>query len=479
MRDFKYTWIVGLVVTAALILIPVWTFATAEAQPDNDPWAGVPTPAPHTSHADLMTGPFESGSDVTKACLVCHTDAAHEVMATSHWTWESDPVLLEGRDEPVATGKKTSINNYCIGIQSNWASCTSCHAGYGWDDADFDFEATENVDCLACHDQSGQYVKSKAGLPAEGVDLLAAAQSVASPTRDNCGSCHFNGGGGNAVKHGDLDQTLLNPPESLDVHMGRFDFTCVTCHQTTDHQVTGRAISVSVDNENQVYCSDCHTGEVHEDERINAHTDSVACQTCHIPEGAVREATKMHWDWSTAGQDIPEDTHSYLKIKGSFVYEDQFIPEYIWHNGLVDRYILGDPIDPAQSTPLNLPQGSIDDPESKIWPFKVHSALQPYDSVFNYLLQPNTAGEDGYWTTFDWDSALRSGSETVGMEYSGEYGFAPTDMYWNLSHMVVPGDQALQCDDCHGENSRMDWETLGYEGDPMRWGGRNAEESAE
>ena len=61
MRVFKYTWIVGLVVTAALILIPVWTFATAEAQPDNDPWAGVPTPAPHTSHADLMTGTLESG----------------------------------------------------------------------------------------------------------------------------------------------------------------------------------------------------------------------------------------------------------------------------------------------------------------------------------------------------------------------------------------------------------------------------------
>ncbi|MEZ4834557.1 MAG: hypothetical protein R2873_21625 [Caldilineaceae bacterium] len=165
MRDFKYTWIIGLIVTAALIMIPVWAFATGGDAPNNDPWAGVPTPIAHTSHADLMDGPFETGSDVTKACLECHTDAAHQVMATSHWTWESDPVLLEGRDEPIATGKKTSINNYCIGIQSNWASCTSCHTGYGWDSADFDFAEQENVDCLVCHDQSGSTSRARPACP--------------------------------------------------------------------------------------------------------------------------------------------------------------------------------------------------------------------------------------------------------------------------------------------------------------------------
>jgi octaheme c-type cytochrome (tetrathionate reductase family) len=276
-----------------------------------------------------------------------------------------------------------------------------------------------------------------------------------------------------------ISTTLLNPPEALDVHMGRYDFTCVTCHQTSDHAIKGRAISVSVEDANQIYCTDCHTGTVHEDERINSHVDSVACQTCHIPQGAVREATKMHWDWSTAGQDLPEDPHSYLKIKGSFVYKDRFIPEYAWHNGFVDRYLLGDPIDPAQPTLLNEPQGSIDDPQSKIWPFKIHRALQPYDVVNNYLVQPKTAGEGGYWTDFDWDQAIRLGSEAAGMDYSGEYGFAPTEMYWNLSHMVVPGEQALQCDDCHGENGRMDWEALGYEGDPMRWGGRTTNGSAQ
>src|SRR5690606_15198095 len=149
--------------------------------------------------------------------------------------------------------------------------------------------ATENnVDCLVCHDQSGQYVKAASGLPADGVDLLAAAQSVSYPTRENCGGCHFNGGGGNGVKHGDLDESLYFPTENLDVHMGSYDFLCIDCHQTENHEIGGRSISVSVDDANQIACTDCHTPEIaHEDERITNHLDTVACQTCHIPEGAL------------------------------------------------------------------------------------------------------------------------------------------------------------------------------------------------
>jgi hypothetical protein len=42
--------------------------------------------------------------------------------------------------------------------------------------------------------------------------------------------------------------------------------------------------------------------------------------------------------------------------------------------------------------------------------------------------------------------------------------------------MVQPSENALQCDSCHspsGENGRLDWETLGYPGDPVEWGGRD------
>jgi octaheme c-type cytochrome (tetrathionate reductase family) len=394
-------------------------------------------------------------------------------METVHWTWESKPVEMAGRDEPITIGKKDSPNNFCIGIQSNWSGCTKCHAGYGWEDETFDFSQEENVDCLICHADPTSYAKGTSGLPAEGVDLLAAAKTVSYPTRDNCGTCHFNGGGGNAVKHGDLDESLSNPEGSLDIHMGELDFQCIDCHQADDHNIRGRAISVSVDNANQIYCTDCHNPAPHEDERVNTHLDTLACQTCHIPNTALEDSTKVAWDWSTAGQDTAEDPHFYLKIKGSFIYDGNYQPEYYWYNGNVSyRYLWGDVLDPTQITSMNTPAGDIRDPTAKIWPFKVHYAKQPYDTVYNYLVQPQTVGE--YWVNFDWVKAITLGMEAINLPFSGEYGFAETSMYWPQTHMVQAADQALQCTACHAENGegRLDWLALGYPGDPAEWGSR-------
>lgn len=476
MRDFKYIWLVGLGVTLLTIGIPLYYFTlnNAESVAVSDPWSYMPDRSvADVAHTDLVQGTFTTGSDVTRNCLTCHPSAGQEMLGTAHFTWLSDPVMVEGRDEPISTGKANLINNFCISIKSNWTGCTRCHTGYGWVDDNFDFTNVENIDCLACHDNTGTYVKAGAGQPAEGVDLLFVAQNVGTPTRQNCGACHFDGGGGNGVKHGDLDESLYFPPESVDIHMGRYDFLCVDCHQTTDHEIKGRAIGVSVDDENGAACTDCHDNNLHGDERITEHLDTVACQTCHIPATALVDPTKVVWDWSQAGDpNRPENEHEYLRIKGEFVYENNYTPQYTWFNGNVERYLLGDPIDPTQDTFINKPIGSIDDTESRIFPFKVHHAMQPYDTMYDILLTPHTAGEDGYWTTFDWDSALRIGAEAAGLPYSGEYDFAATQMYLTQSHMVQAAENALTCTDCHGEGSRLDWTALGYPGDPMTLGGR-------
>lgn len=474
MKHATYVWIVGLVVTVLIVMLPIVLVVSGDNEVEHDPWAGVPQGIAHTDHTDLMQGPFETGPDVTRACLECHEEAGQEMLQSVHWTWETEPLQLPGRDELVTVGKKNQLNNFCIGIQGNWQKCTSCHAGYGWSDNNYDFTNQENVDCLVCHADRNIYGKGNYGNPAEGVDLLAAAQSVKSPDRQNCGSCHFDGGGGNAVKHGDLDESLYFPNENIDVHMGRYDFQCVDCHQTENHQMQGYMMAASPIAHDAVECTDCHTGPIHDDARINTHLDAVACQTCHIPEGAVRTPTKMEWDWSTAGQDLPiDDPHVYLKIKGSFVYEDRFVPTYAWFSGNSSRYIKGDLIDPAQITTISAPLGDINDATAKIWPFKVHLANQPFDVNYSYLLIPNTAGEGGFWSEFNWDQAFRTNQENTGLAYSGEYGFTQTEMYWTQTHMVQPKENALQCTDCHSENGRMDWEALGYFGDPMRWGGRN------
>jgi hypothetical protein len=257
--------------------------------------------------------------------------------------------------------------------------------------------------------------------------------------------------------------------------MGELDLQCTACHTTQDHQILGRLVpdNVTIDPAEQVACTQCHDEQLHADERISAHLDAVACQTCHIPSMAVKDPTKTYWDWSTAGQDLPEDHYTYLKIKGSFVYQTDFKPTYTWFNGnLSYRYLLGDPVDPSTPTFINRPAGSIDDSTARIFPFKVHVAKQPYDTVYDYLLQPITAGENGYWTNFDWDNAFRLAEPITGIRYSGSYGFAETWMYWPTTHMVQPKENALQCTDCHAENGRLDWEALGYPGDPMEWGGR-------
>jgi octaheme c-type cytochrome (tetrathionate reductase family) len=476
MKNFKHYWILGAIGILIIILIPLVVFWPWSSDRPIDPWAGVPKHQTPTSHADIIQGPFDTPQEVTQNCLTCHSGAADQVMHTTHWTWESKPFTVAGRDTPVTVGKADQINNFCISAQGNQKKCTSCHAGYNWQEGvAYDYTATDDVDCLVCHADTSLYAKGDYGDPAPGVDLLAAAQSVRAPTRDNCGTCHFNGGGGDNVKHGDLSEALYFPPSDLDVHMGANDFLCTDCHQTTDHNILGRLVAdnYQVDPSEQVSCQTCHTDEPHTDQRLNDHTGTVACQTCHIPYIAMDEPTKVAWDWSTAGQDLPEDHYTYLKIKGSFVYEQNVLPKYLWSNGnLSYRYLLGDTIDPSKPTVMDEPAGDINDPLARIFPFKLHVAKQPYDTVNNYLLAPITAGDNGYWTTFDWNSAFELAVPITGLEYSGHYGFAETWMYWPSTHMVQSADKALQCNDCHGDDGRLDWKALGYPGDPMLWGSR-------
>lgn len=427
----------------------------------------------HLDHSNLITKKFMTGQEVTAACLKCHPDAAKEIMQTAHWKWLKEPVTVPGHSDKKKIGKRNLINNFCIGIKGNWASCTKCHAGYGWKDSRFDFEDETAVDCLVCHDWSGTYAKGPAGIPLKSVNLTEAAKSVGYPKRNNCGVCHSFGGGGMGVKHGDLDASLNYPTEFDDVHMGKHEFLCIDCHQTQKHQIPGTSMSVSVNRNGGVFCSDCHQDDPHKDERINSHLDSVACETCHIPTYAKRNPTKTFWDWSTAGDmSRAEDPHHYLKVKGSFEYDSDITPIYKWYNGFARRYLLGDKINPNKTTEINSPIGNIKNHKSKIHPFKIHTAVQPYDAVNNTLVIPTTSGEGGFWHEFDWNKAISLGAESTGLPFGGKYGFAKTDMFWPLSHMVTPKSEALTCVSCHSKNGRLNWLELGYQGDPIRTGGR-------
>jgi octaheme c-type cytochrome (tetrathionate reductase family) len=442
-------------------------------------------------HSTLLNGPFKTGPEVTQACLECHKDQAADFMKTVHWTWSSRQ-KVEGKGE-VALGKANAVNNFCIALPSNEPRCTSCHAGYGWKDATFDFAKAENIDCLVCHDTTGTYRKfpTAAGHPAyqdiefppksgktwPAVDLEKVAKSVGAPSRATCGACHFFGGGGDHIKHGDLDSSLTKPSRDMDVHMAAADanMSCTACHRTAKHVIPGKALSVSVSGGGETLgCSDCHAGTPHKTNPVlNRHAEKVACQTCHIPTFARTQPTKMWWDWSTAGQDKSgtKDQYglaTYDKMKGDFKWEKDVRPVYMWFDGGVDRVLLGDAIDPGRIVHLNYPKGERSAKAAKITPFKLMKGKQPYDTGTRVMAVPHLFGPGGFWQTYDWGSAIADGMKTVGLRYSGSYGWVETDMYWKVNHMVVPKAKALQCAECHGDQGRLDWKALGYAGDPQK-----------
>ncbi len=452
--------------------------------------------ADHTKFKALA-GPFKDGPEVTKACLSCHTEAAKQVQHTKHWTWDYVNPLNGQR-----VGKKNLINNYCTTTVSNEKDCMACHAGYGWADKTFDFTREEGVDCLVCHDSTGTYRKlpGDAGHPVyerrewpagsgkfvEAVDLAKVAQNIRLPSRSNCGTCHFNGAGGDGTKHGDLDSGLKKPNKYLDVHMdaGGLNFSCATCHRATAHDVAGSRYNMvatrdgpatirgAVDK-NPATCQSCHGDKPHRENgwllgRLNAHTDTLACQTCHIPEYArTSVGTEKSWDWSTAtrmddsGKPIfmkdSAGKRAYDSKKGSFTWDSYLVPEYRWFNGEMVYTLRGDTINPKKVVEINHPRGAPKDPASRIWPFKVHRGKQAYDLENKTLLVVHTAGEDdtALWHNFDWQKAIKTGMETAGLPYSGQFGFVSTEMSWGLAHMVAPKEDVLQCAQCHMKGGRL------------------------
>jgi hypothetical protein len=138
-----------------------------------------------------------------------------------------------------------------------------------------------------------------------------------------------------------------------------------------------------------------------------------------------------------------------------------------------ESYLRGDKIDPEKVVKLNGPMGNVNDENAKIFPYKTHRATQIYDKKYHFLVTPVFSKKDdtAFWKTYDWNAAAKKGMAAIGLPYSGDYGFVDTITYWRINHGVVPATDALDCLECHGTHGRMDWEYLGYEGDPWETGG--------
>ena len=479
------------------------------------------TPADFIQHAaseevDIHDLYFELREyEGTVSCLMCHEEEGIEMLDSGHFKWEGYSKNIVGLEGEVH-GKNDLINNFCIAVPTNEGRCTQCHAGYGYKDATYDFTDPTNVDCLVCHDQSGTYKKGKktAGLPDPSVDLQVVARSItigAEVTRKACLGCHSHAGGGDNVKHGDLSTDMLNTTREYDVHMGTDggNMTCVACHDDNHNPETGdvnhgiAGMSLHSVNEGEMkQCKDCHgskdtihTGTDAEQWLVNVSWhDRLACQVCHVPAIARKLATKTEWYWADAGDadrvpviDPETGKPDYDKMKGTFVWAKDVRPELRYANGKWNRKVIG-ANDTYTTEPIDLgsPVGDYSDPNAMIFPFKLMKGNQVVDPVNKVVSVPHLFGFAGgpnpYWAKYDWNLALIDGAAYTDQPYSGTYGFANTTMLLSVNHEIAPAEKALgagimpeACMDCH-QSGLVDFEALGWTGDPLYGGVRNTTE---
>lgn len=458
---------------------PARTFAD-----DSEPFPIAPKEltADH-SRFDALKKPFKSGDEVTEACLTCHNEADAQLRATHHWSWHvaGDPSVGKGG---------LTVNNFCISPNKMGdESCLDCHIGWNGQKG--------QVNCLVCHSQKEmKWKEAFADLEAFKTDpdaqeivddinaeLTESITAIGPPALSNCGYCHFWSGGGDGVKRGDLDTSLLSAESDLDVHMastelGGAGMSCIDCHNTRNHHVPGRQYSVSAKARRQelhepeyrsfLKCQSCHSEAPHHNQKLNDHFEFLACQTCHIPKIARKNPTKVWWDWSKAGKTKdgkPYHTkdkygkHDYLSIKGEFRWEKNIVPAYDWYNGTMKGLRLDEEVSPGNEgvdVPVQIPNGEPFDGQSKINPFKVHRGKQPYDPENHRLLAPMLSGKDGFWTTLDWELALKAGMDAAELPYSGSHTFVTSKFLYPIHHTVAPKKKALKCEDCHRSvGSRM------------------------
>ena len=416
-------------------------------------------------------------ADYPGNCLSCHAAEAEEVLDSTHYKWIGDaPDMINGVG--LQQGKLTNaVNSYCINIEGNWPVCGTCHVGLG-KRPDDPQATTANIDCLVCHNETYAAQRKRLADGSMGVeqpsDLMV--QNVHKPTRANCLGCHAKAGGGDGVKRGDLSlQSGVNAEPSFDVHMNTAgaDLNCQSCHVFEKHKTIGKGSDLRPTDDlargSEVSCLTCHsdknTPSGHTTARINDHVARVACQTCHIPTYA-KVATEVHRDWRThhdgsAADGVSGPGHPHTEKLSDL------IPVYAFWNRKSDNYLLGDDArrtyDPQLGTyPTSRPRGTVDDPESKIFPFKYKTASQPITANSYQLIAVDTL--EYLKVSGDIQTAIENGLDAMGFSPREPYKWVMTDTFGLLNHGISPASDALQCGDCHGAGAQMDLKgELGYQ----------------
>ncbi len=439
---------------------------------DNTP---TPTPTPISgSHA----GRFTTYAGAT-TCLQCHRQRAVEVYNSEHYQW---------------SGKFGAINDFCVypdinligkltnvnGIEVD-GGCLKCHPGMGAkptksaNPTDTDLA---NIDCLVCHAPKykrtvdpvtkAKYIPDETAM---GMTILEAAADIKPTTRDTCLNCHTKSGGGDNFKRGDIEEHHRNPAtRAFDVHMssaslGGGGMHCTRCHTVSNHKISGKGVDLRIEEGTKPNCITCHTATPpHSNSNINNyHVKRVHCTTCHIPTFAKKAPTDMFRDWAAPGE-LNTATGLY---DPAMTKQANVIPQYkFWDEKTSTFYNFATAATPQANGNVLMAGPAAASPlttGAKIYPFKVHTALQPIDTVTDFLL-PLKIGR--FYTEGDLVNAVPLGQDGVGWKRN-PYDFQKTERWMGLFHEVAPKEQALaynnSCTTCHGgTTARMNLRSIGY-----------------
>jgi hypothetical protein len=305
------------------------------------------------------------------------------------------------------------------------------------------------------------------------------AQTVHKPTRSTCLVCHATSGGSDNCKRGDLALAHKTTADrDFDVHMATAgaNLNCQACHTTQNHRIAGRGSDLRQTDLNiTMSCSTltCHPGQAggagHNNAFIDKHVARVACQTCHIrtfarnaSDTTATEATEIYRNWT-----LPHLTASGA-IHPTGTYANTIIPAYRFWSGYSYNYNLGEDawIDPQTGKyPTSRPVGDINDPLSKLYPFKYKRSLQPLATRLNKLIALDTSiyfPNNGLDANTRLNNAVMAGLRNMAYNPAEGYAMVETDTYQLINHEVTPRAQALQCADCHGSTLQMNLPALGY-----------------
>ncbi len=437
----------------------------------------------------------------SKTCIKCHEQEVKDVFHSAHYQLANK---IEINGETLYYGGRYAYNDYCGAIfwngevPVNWignatlkvpppgkeelkgkfiaSGCSMCHGvSLGIvPKPELTEEQLENIDCLVCHHDEYKggskgifegwriLVKTENGFryqPNPNINITELAEHiVGKPTKDSCLWCHAFSGGGPGFKRPNINPSLIgNVSKEVDVHLAS-GMSCVDCHEAKEHKFGSWALDTWFRETSEVpKCESCHE-ERHEGFTgwfIRTFHDRVACQTCHIPVIGKTVPTDVHRDWSQS--EFNEKLGRYEPI---ITLEGNVTPVYMWWNEKnVEVYLYPQKASLVDDTLIYFkPVGSKDDEKSKIYPFKYHEAIIPFDEI-NNIPVPVKVGI--VFATGNTQLAAQAGAKIAGLNFTGKY--IKYVRFMAVNHGVVPKEEALGCLDCHGVTiKRMDWKSLGY-----------------